>query len=93
MCEQSCPAPPSRSPGPPGHSPGVVPGPEASRTRGRAVLHHRNRVCAAAGQPSASRPAVGWDLAAQVVPSAGRVPLMRKSIMAALAQLPEAPCP
>ena len=64
----------------------------ASRARGCGALRHRDSG-GAARQPSAP-PAACRGSAVQVAPSAGTVPLTRKSIVAAVAQLPIAPpCP
>ena len=64
----------------------------ASRARGCGALCHRDSG-GAARQPSAP-PAACRGSAVQVAPSAGTVPLTRKPIVAALAQLPIAPpCP
>lgn len=60
--------------------------------RGCVALRHRDSG-GAARQPSAP-PAACRGSAVQVAPSAGTVPLTRKPIVAALAQLPIAPpCP
>ena len=64
----------------------------ASRARGCGALRHRDSG-GAARQPSAP-PAACRGSAVQVAPSAGTVPLTRKPIVAAVAQLPIAPpCP
>ena len=64
----------------------------ASRARGCVALRHRDSG-GLARQPSAP-PAACRGSAVQVAPSAGTVPLTRKPIVAALAQLPIAPpCP
>ena len=64
----------------------------ASRARGCVALRHRDSG-GLAPQPAAP-PAACRGSAVQVAPSAGTVPLTRKPIVAALAQLPIAPpCP
>lgn len=70
----------------------VVESHASPRARGCGALRHRDSG-GAARQPSAP-PAACRGSAVQVAPSAGTVPLTRKPIVAALAQLPIAPpCP
>ena len=64
----------------------------ASRARGCGALRHRDS--GGAARQSSAPPAACRGSAVQVAPSAGTVPLTRKPIVAALAQLPIAPpCP
>ena len=69
-------------------------GPEAPTPRARGCGALRHRDSGGAARQSSAPPAACRGSAVQVAPSAGTVPLTRKPIVAALAQLPIAPpCP